>query len=169
VYLYLVSRFLDGLAGYGYNPRRGVLIYHVVIVGFAAPYHLVGPFEGHISHCDDALIFSLTSFHGRGFFAGGLDLENWIARLAVRSVANVREPIKVYLPPPQLTLQQARRLVVARLVARRLHTAPASPRHNWSCCWLLRQPSCHAHWSTTMPSRMPSRSSQRAGREASRR
>jgi hypothetical protein len=79
---YLFSRFLDGLAGYGYKPGRSLIAYLVVIFGFAIGFHFAGPLEGHPFQYDGALIFSLTSFHGHGFFPGGLDLENWITRLA---------------------------------------------------------------------------------------
>jgi uncharacterized protein YjbI with pentapeptide repeats len=79
---YLFSRFLDALAGYGYKPARGLIAYICVVLGFAAAYYLLGPISGHPFYPDGALVFSLTSFHGRGFFPGGLDLENWVTRLA---------------------------------------------------------------------------------------
>jgi hypothetical protein len=79
---YIFARFLDGLAGYGYKPVRSLIAYLLVILGFAVAYWLVGPMEGHAFLPDGALVFSLTSFHGRGFFPGGIDLENWITRLA---------------------------------------------------------------------------------------
>jgi len=61
---YFLSQFLDVLAGYGYRPARTIFWYLVVIVGFAIAYNLLG----HIPLLPDALVFSLTSFHGRGFF-----------------------------------------------------------------------------------------------------
>lgn len=63
---YLFSLFLDLLAGYGYRPRRSLLWYFVIIFGFAAAYFVFG----HLPLLPDALVFSLTSFHGRGFFPG---------------------------------------------------------------------------------------------------
>ncbi|HCF87258.1 MAG TPA: hypothetical protein DEV72_18895 [Ktedonobacter sp.] len=60
---YLFSLFLDLLAGYGYRPGRSVLIYLLVVCGFAAIYS----FFGHLPPLPDALVFSLMSFHGRGF------------------------------------------------------------------------------------------------------
>jgi uncharacterized protein YjbI with pentapeptide repeats len=61
---YLFSLFLDLLAGYGYRPGRSFLIYLFVIGGFATLYSLFG----HFPLLPDALVFSLMSFHGRGFF-----------------------------------------------------------------------------------------------------
>jgi Pentapeptide repeats (8 copies) len=61
---YLFSLFLDLLAGYGYRPGRTLLWYFAVIVGFATAYALFGP----LPPFPDALVFSLMSFHGRGFF-----------------------------------------------------------------------------------------------------
>jgi len=63
---FLFSLFLDLLAGYGYRPRRSLLWYLIIIFGFAAAYFAFG----HLSLLPDALVFSLTSFHGRGFFPG---------------------------------------------------------------------------------------------------
>src|SRR5579883_226693 len=62
---YIFSFFLDLLAGYGYRPGRSVLWYLTVIVGFALAYHFLG---GLSLNPPDALIFSIMSFHGRGFF-----------------------------------------------------------------------------------------------------
>lgn len=63
---YLFSGFLDALAGYGYRPGRSVLWYLAVILGFALAYAAIG----HLPFFPDAFVFSLTSFHGRGFFPG---------------------------------------------------------------------------------------------------
>ena len=63
---YLFSGFLDLLAGYGYRPRRSVLWYLVIIFGFAVAYY----WFGHLPFFPDTIVFSLTSFHGRGFFPG---------------------------------------------------------------------------------------------------
>jgi uncharacterized protein YjbI with pentapeptide repeats len=79
---WLFSGFLDLIAGYGYRPQRSAIVYLLVIAGFTLGYWLVGPTAGHSFAPDGALVFSLTSFHGRGFFPGGLELENWITRLA---------------------------------------------------------------------------------------
>jgi len=63
---YFFSLFLDLLAGYGYRPGRSIFWYLVTILGFALAYFVFG----HLPFLPDALIFSLTSFHGRGFFPG---------------------------------------------------------------------------------------------------
>jgi hypothetical protein len=76
------SRFLDLLAGYGYKPERSLLAYVLIIIGFAVAYYFLGPLDNHLLQYVGALILSVTSFHGRGFFPGGLDLEKWITRLA---------------------------------------------------------------------------------------
>ena len=61
---YLFSGFLDLIAGYGYRSGRTVLWYLFVIVGFTVAYFAFG----HLPPFPDALVFSLMSFHGRGFF-----------------------------------------------------------------------------------------------------
>jgi hypothetical protein len=64
---YLFSGFLDLLAGYGYLPERSLFWYVLIIAGLAFLYHALGNLS-----CFplDAFIYSLTSFHGRGFFPG---------------------------------------------------------------------------------------------------
>ena len=64
---YIFSLFLDTLAGYGYKPGRSVLWYLAIIALFAFSYHLFG---GLSLYPPDAFVYSLTSFHGRGFFPG---------------------------------------------------------------------------------------------------
>ena len=65
---YVFSRFLDVLAGYGYRPRRAALWYLATVFGFACAYFFIGHTSGVIPGPVDAVVFSLTSFHGRGFF-----------------------------------------------------------------------------------------------------
>ena len=74
---YIFSCFLDILAGYGYKPGRSVLIYLLMILGFATCYYFVG----HLSP-SEALIFSVTSFHGRGFLPGPFALGSPVTGLA---------------------------------------------------------------------------------------
>ncbi|MGZ3642577.1 MAG: pentapeptide repeat-containing protein [Ktedonobacteraceae bacterium] len=62
---YLFSLFLDLLVGYGYRPGRSLFWYLGVIFGFAITFFAFG----HLTPLE-AFIFSLTSFHGRGFFPG---------------------------------------------------------------------------------------------------
>ena len=78
---YLFSGFLDLLAGYGYRPIRSIIWYLMVIVGFAAAYFTLG----HLPLIPDSLVFSLMSFHGRGFFpsiSGETNLHNPLVVLA---------------------------------------------------------------------------------------
>jgi len=79
---WLFSHFLDGLAGYGYRPGRSLLAYLFAIVGFAAIYFALGQSVGPQLTPSGALIFSLTSFHGRGFFPGGITLDDSITQVA---------------------------------------------------------------------------------------
>jgi uncharacterized protein YjbI with pentapeptide repeats len=78
---YLFSGFLDLIAGYGYRPGRTVLWYLFVIVGFAVAYFAVG----HLPPFPDAFVFSLMSFHGRGFFpslSSETSLHNQVVEIA---------------------------------------------------------------------------------------
>ena len=82
---YLFSGFLDLLAGYGYRPLRSVIIYLFVIAGFALGYYVVT----HFLHAQpyplawyEALILSVSSFHGRGFFQPVQSLGDPVAILA---------------------------------------------------------------------------------------
>jgi hypothetical protein len=79
---WLFSAFLDALAGYGYAPERSLLAYLLAIVGFGIAYFLLGqPVGPHLSPLG-AFVFSMTSFHGRGFFPGGIALDDPITVLA---------------------------------------------------------------------------------------
>jgi uncharacterized protein YjbI with pentapeptide repeats len=73
----LFSGFLDLLAGYGYKPGRSLFIYLLMIALFATCYDLLG----HLP-VREALIFSVTSFHGRGFLPGPFALSNPVTALA---------------------------------------------------------------------------------------
>lgn len=68
---WLFSWLVDVLAGYGYKPLRTLFWYGVVVVGFGCVYYLLGPRVGVPFSPIGAVVFSLTSFHGRGFFPGG--------------------------------------------------------------------------------------------------
>jgi hypothetical protein len=68
---WLFSWFLALLAGYGYHPGRSVLWYLATIFGFAFAFYHLGPTEGVPFSQLGAVVFSVTSFHGRGFFPGG--------------------------------------------------------------------------------------------------
>ena len=78
---YLFSGFLDLIAGYGYRPGRTVLWYLCVIVSFAVAYFALG----HLPPFPDAFVFSLMSFHGRGFFpslSSETSLHNQVVEIA---------------------------------------------------------------------------------------
>ena len=61
---YLGSLSLDLLAGYGYRFKRSFLAYLIVIGIFAALYFHLG---AHLAW-NEAIVISMTAFHGRGFF-----------------------------------------------------------------------------------------------------
>ena len=70
---YFFSCFLDVLAGYGYKPGRTVIAYISTILSFAIIYFSLGLLAGYRASISPlyALIISIISFHGRGFFPGG--------------------------------------------------------------------------------------------------
>jgi uncharacterized protein YjbI with pentapeptide repeats len=61
---YLFSLFIDLLAGYGYKPWRSFLAYLLVISVFALTYYHLST---HLAW-NEAIVISMTAFHGRGFF-----------------------------------------------------------------------------------------------------
>jgi uncharacterized protein YjbI with pentapeptide repeats len=66
------SAILDAVAGYGERPGRAFIAYVIMVFGFAAAYFLIGQVAGPALSPLGACIFSITSFHGRGFFPGTL-------------------------------------------------------------------------------------------------
>ena len=64
------SWLLDLISGYGYKPMRSFITYLLMIVVFAVVYYLLGGNVTPALSPVDALIFSFTSFHGRGFAPG---------------------------------------------------------------------------------------------------
>jgi hypothetical protein len=79
---YLFSGFLDLLAGYGYRPGRSVVAYLLIIFGFMGLYLLNAHFVTPHLRWDEALVLSVSSFHGRGFFSQDISLGDTYARLA---------------------------------------------------------------------------------------
>jgi uncharacterized protein YjbI with pentapeptide repeats len=67
---YLFSLFLDMLAGYGFKPWRSFVAYLIVIATFATAYFIIGHTVGPVLSPLGSVVFSMTSFHGRGFFPG---------------------------------------------------------------------------------------------------
>lgn len=58
---------LGVLAGYGYKPMRAVIVYVVTLLAFALGYYSLQGTQGSLS-IQDAIIISVTVFHGRAFF-----------------------------------------------------------------------------------------------------
>lgn len=79
---YLFSGFLDLLAGYGYKPWRSFVAYLLVIMSFATAYYIIGRTIGPVLSPLGSFVFSMTSFHGRGFFPGGISLDDPLTVLA---------------------------------------------------------------------------------------
>lgn len=79
---FLFSLSLDLLAGYGYKPWRSFLAYLVVITSFALIYFFIGRTVGPSLSPIGAWVFSMTSFHGRGFFPGGIKLDDPLTIMA---------------------------------------------------------------------------------------
>jgi uncharacterized protein YjbI with pentapeptide repeats len=69
IHQYLGSWFLDLVSGYGYKPMRSFLTYLLVVLGFAAAYFALGGASGKALSWNEAIVVSMTAFHGRGFFA----------------------------------------------------------------------------------------------------
>jgi hypothetical protein len=63
------SWLLDVVAGYGYKPMRSFITYLLVIGVFAGTYFGLGVAYAHPLTWNEAIVVSLTAFHGRGFFA----------------------------------------------------------------------------------------------------
>lgn len=71
-YLFSWLRFL--LAGYGYRPSFSFMAYLFVIFGFSSAYYALG--QGKSPHLSilEAVVLSMTAFHGRGFFPSDIPL-----------------------------------------------------------------------------------------------
>jgi uncharacterized protein YjbI with pentapeptide repeats len=84
------SWLLDLISGYGYKPMRSIITYLLVILSFAAAYFALTNFAitpflpSHSSPLAwyEAIVLSISSFHGRGLFPSGLSLGDPIAILA---------------------------------------------------------------------------------------
>ncbi len=79
---YLGSMFLDLISGYGYKPMRSLISYIIIICLFAGAYLLNAQFAAPHLTWDEALVLSISAFHGRGFFTSGISLGDTLARLA---------------------------------------------------------------------------------------
>src|SRR5262249_44966865 len=79
----LGSLILDLISGYGYKPMRSFFTYTLVVLGFAVTYFLLGNNVNPALSPIDAVVFSMTSFHGRGFSPGeAITLHNPLTILA---------------------------------------------------------------------------------------
>jgi hypothetical protein len=83
------SLMLDWVAGYGERPARAFRAYVAVVLAFAAVYFSLTNFDwvwftSHSSHLAwyEALVLSLSSFHGRGFFPQMINLGDPVAVVA---------------------------------------------------------------------------------------
>jgi hypothetical protein len=63
------SWLLDVVAGYGYRPIRSLIAYVIIICAFAAAYFALGDANGQALSWNEAIVISMTAFHGRGFFS----------------------------------------------------------------------------------------------------
>jgi Pentapeptide repeats (8 copies) len=79
---WLGSLFLWLIAGYGYRPLRSFATYVLVVLAFAGAYLLNAQFASPHLRWDEALVLSISAFHGRGFFTSGISLGDTLARLA---------------------------------------------------------------------------------------
>jgi hypothetical protein len=66
---YLGSQLLNLISGFGYRPLRSFITYALVVLGFAAAYFTLGGTNGQPHSWNEAIVVSMTAFHGRGFFA----------------------------------------------------------------------------------------------------
>ena len=78
----LGSGLLDLMAGHGYKPMRSLIAYVFIISAFAGAYLLNAQFAAPHLSWDEALVLSISAFHGRGFFTSGINLSDTLARLA---------------------------------------------------------------------------------------
>jgi hypothetical protein len=78
---WLFSWFLFLIAGYGYRLWRSFLAYLLVVAGFATAYYVLGSLMGTSLSPVNALVLSMTSFHGRGFFPGVTQLNDTLTIL----------------------------------------------------------------------------------------
>ena len=82
----ILSMLLDVLTGYGYKPHWTLIWYVVTVSLFAIAYYHLGP---HVTPHPlkltkvGAVIFSITAFHGRGFFTGGSDLGGYDSQMVI--------------------------------------------------------------------------------------
>ncbi len=80
---YLFSLFLSMVSGYGYKLWRSLATYMFVVMAFAIAYYLFSPMAKISLTPLESIVFSVTSFHGRGFSPGdNIGLSNPLTVLA---------------------------------------------------------------------------------------
>ena len=80
---WFLSWLSDIIASYGEVPAKPFIIYFLVVTSFALAYFGLGLQVGQPFSPLGSVVFSVTSFHGRGFFPGEpLTLENPVTVLA---------------------------------------------------------------------------------------
>jgi len=79
---YLGSWLMWLIAGYGYKPMRSLIAYISIICVFAGAFLINAQFAAPHLTWDEALVLSVSAFHGRGFFTSGISLGDTLARLA---------------------------------------------------------------------------------------
>jgi uncharacterized protein YjbI with pentapeptide repeats len=62
------SLLLDLISGYGYRPLRSFITYALVVLGFAGAYLFLAGANSQTLSWNEAIVISMTAFHGRGFF-----------------------------------------------------------------------------------------------------
>lgn len=80
---YLFSLFLSMVSGYGYKLWRSLATYIFVVMAFAIAYYLFSSMAKISLTPLESIVFSVTSFHGRGFSPGdNIGLSNPLTVLA---------------------------------------------------------------------------------------
>lgn len=80
---YVGSLFLALIAGYGYRPLRSFATYLAVVLGFAAIYFILALIgDQHVLTWNEAIVVSMTAFHGRGFFSAVFQPGDLLAAIA---------------------------------------------------------------------------------------
>jgi len=76
---------LNAMSGTGERPGRALASYILTIIAFSGIYYAVTNLLN-LPHSqltwDEAIVLSITAFHGRGFFPGTILLGDWVARTA---------------------------------------------------------------------------------------
>ncbi len=80
---FMFSALVFLVSGYGYRPIRSFGAYAVTILVFMGLYLLNSRVVALHLTWDEALVLSMSSFHGRGFFSSTVNLGDTYARLSV--------------------------------------------------------------------------------------